>query len=49
MFISSSDYEFMVNLYNGLIKLKNFEFVPDLNLYLEHVILLIKSIPVAKN
>lgn len=39
MYISSNDYEFIMNLYNGLLKLKNFNLYEDVILKLEKVIL----------
>lgn len=39
-YVSSSDYQFMVNLYNGLLKVKEFEFGNKIILKLEKVFLL---------
>lgn len=39
-FVSSSDYQFMVNLYNGLLDMKTFEFSDDITLKLERVFML---------
>jgi len=39
-YISSYDYEFMVNLYNGLLELKDFRFSEDIILRLEKVYML---------
>lgn len=39
-YISSSDYQFMVNLYNGLLEIKEFKFSDDISLKLDRVFLL---------
>lgn len=39
MYISSSDYEFIMNLYNGLLKLKNFSLYEDVNIQLVKILL----------
>jgi len=38
--VSSSDYEFIVNLYNGLLETKSFQFSDDINLVLKRAIML---------
>lgn len=38
--ISSSDYEFIINLYNGLLEMGNFDFSSDINLRLHRVTML---------
>lgn len=40
MHISSSDYEFMVNLYNGLLEMKEFKFNDEIKLSLQKVYML---------
>ncbi|GLI52450.1 CRISPR-associated endoribonuclease Cas6 [Thermodesulfovibrio yellowstonii] len=40
LIVSSSDYEFIVNLYNGLLENKSFKFSDDLTLFLKRIIML---------
>jgi CRISPR-associated endoribonuclease Cas6 len=40
IYISSSDYQFMINLYNGLLNLKEFKFNDDICLKLDRVFML---------
>lgn len=40
MYISSSDYEFILSLYNGLLELKEFKFSEDITLKIRSVLLL---------
>lgn len=39
MYISSSDYEFIMNLYNGLLKIKNFRLYEDVNIQVVKILL----------
>lgn len=39
MYISSSDHEFIMNLYNGLLKIKNFRLYEDVNIQLVKILL----------
>ncbi|MEW6621432.1 MAG: CRISPR-associated endoribonuclease Cas6 [bacterium] len=40
LYISSADYQFIINLYNGLLSLKEFAFNPEVTLRLERVFML---------
>jgi CRISPR-associated endoribonuclease Cas6 len=50
LFISSSDYQFMINLYNGLLKTRRFKFNDEIILFMERVYMLNeKPIPMNQN